>query len=191
MGGNYCQYLYPRHVVRNIPYSLARRIRGIVSDDKLLPIRMKEMTIRLKNKKYPNKLIQDAIQKAMAIPRKDIINPPDKNTPDNTNNKNKSVYFVSTFDPSINHPKLKLKNAVNNFNETRNNETEKLKINYSFRKNPSLKQLLMFRKTPGPGSKKVLKCSFGCTLCDYVQVGDELVLKTGVKIRPNSRFECT
>ena len=94
---------HPRHVARNIPYSLARRIRGKVSDDELLPIQMNEITLRLKNKKYSSQLIQDTIQKAMAIPREDIVNPPDKTT------QNKSVYFVSTFDLNVKHPKLNFK----------------------------------------------------------------------------------
>ena len=181
---------HPRHVVRNIPYSLARRIKGIVSDENLLPDRMKDMTSRLKMKKYPNQLIRDAIQKAMAIPRNDIINPPEKNTHTNTLGSNKSIYFVSTFDPNVKHPASKFKSILDNFNESRNCETDKLKINYSFRKNPSLKQLLMFRKTPG--SKQVFKCSDDCILCrENIYAGDKLVLKTGVKINPNSRFECT
>ena len=181
---------HPRHVIRNVPYSLARRIRGIVSDDELLPIRMGEMTRRLKNKKYPSKLIQDAINKSMAIPREEIIKPPDKITSDNETNSNKSVYFVSTFDPNVKHPKLKFEKFVDDFNVSRSNDAEKLHIEYSFRKNPSLKQLLMFRKLPG--TKQVYKCSVGCMLCnDYLFTGDELVLKNGIKIRPNSRFECT
>ena len=34
---------HPRHVIRNIPFVLARRIRGIVSDPSLLPLRMEEI----------------------------------------------------------------------------------------------------------------------------------------------------
>ena len=34
---------HPRHVVRNIPYSLAGRIKGIVSDENLLEVRMRDI----------------------------------------------------------------------------------------------------------------------------------------------------
>ena len=49
---------HPRHVVRNIPYSLARRIKGIVSNENLLEVRMRNMILRLKTKKYPTKLFK-------------------------------------------------------------------------------------------------------------------------------------
>ena len=48
----------------------------------------------------------------------------------------------------------------------------------------------MFRKPPG--SKGVFKCLDGCTLCnEHLYEGDEIVLKTGVHVKANSRFECT
>ena len=128
---------------------------------------------KIENKKYPNQIIQDAIHKAMAISRNDIINPPPKTLSNNTAETNKSVYFVSTYDPTVQHPAIGWKEVVNNFNEGKNCESAKLKINYSFRKGPSLKELLMFRKTPG--SKQVFKCSDNCLLCrKHLHSGDEL-----------------
>ena len=126
----------------------------------------------------------------MAILRKDIINPPPETQSSITPETNKSVYFVSTYDPNVKHPATGWREVVNNFNEGKNCESAKLKINYSFRKAPSLKELLMFRKTPG--SKQVFKCSDNCLLCrEYLHTGGELKLKTGVVVKPNSRFECT
>ena len=48
----------------------------------------------------------------------------------------------------------------------------------------------MFKKSPH--NFGVFKCSDNCTLCiNNLFAGPELVLKTGVIVRPNARFECT
>ena len=125
----------------------------------------------------------------MSIPREEIINPSIKNKEEDVTT-NKSVYFVSTYDANTKHPASNFKHMIDDFNMTRTCEKERLEINYSFRKSPSLKQLLMFRKSPG--SKGVFKCLDGCTLCnEHLHEGDEIILKTGVHVKANSRFECT
>ena len=60
----------------------------------------------------------------------------------------------------------------------------------SFRKNPSLRQSLMFKKLPG--SRGVFKCQNNCTLCSKnIFPGEFLTLKNGINLIPNARFECT
>ena len=181
---------HPKHVLRNVPYCLARRIRGIVSDGALLELRMSELKKRLKNKKYPTRLIDDAVSRALAMSRADIIDP--KTTPaSNTNpEEQRQIYCVTTFDPGVKHPRQIITRCVDNFNATRTNEKEKLNINYSFRKNPSLRQSLMFKKLPG--SRGVFKCQNNCTLCSKnIFPGEFLTLKNGINLIPNARFECT
>jgi len=55
---------HPRHVLHNIPYNLANRIKRIVSDKHVRDIRYHELKMRLLNLRYPNNLIDDAIHKA-------------------------------------------------------------------------------------------------------------------------------
>ncbi len=78
---------------------------------------------------------------------------------------------------------------TNSFNSTRSSDKEKLKIDCSFRKSPSLKDMLMFRKSPS--SFGVFGCLSGCILCKhYLHKDSYLTLKTGISIRPNARFDC-
>ena len=179
---------HPRHVLRNVPYSLARRLRGIVSQDDTLAARMQELKERLASKKYPRKLINDAIKKAESITRDSILNGTPKKV-DSTNGEN-HIYCVTTYGPNIAHPGKQVGPFVDIYNSTRTNDDQKIAIKFSFRKNPSLKQCLMFKKLPG--NTGVFHCKDGCTLCSKnMKATETLTLKTGVTLRPNARFECT
>ena len=148
---------HPRHVIRNIPYCLARRIRGIVSDPRKILIRMREMTVRLREKGYPKKLVENAIEKAMQLTRDEIITPSSGSTASQVlqPNQKMKIYCVTTFDPAIKHPRELVQPAVERYNDTKI-EKERFKIEYSFRKSPSLKQLLTFKKSEN--SLGVFKC---------------------------------
>ena len=178
-----------RHVVRNIPYYLAHCIRGIVSNPAKVPIRMQQMKCRLKHKKFRNKLINDAIDKAMALPRRDIIDPMPKVQTTQVEDGHTKVYCVTTFDPKVSHPGNQLESLLERFNEGRTTEKEKFTVQSSFRKNPSLQQLLTFKKPDN--SKGVFKFLSGCTLCKTLHEGPDLKLKSGKILKANARFECT
>ena len=80
--------------------------------------------------------------------------------------------------------------AVERYNDTKVEEKERFKIEYSFRKSPSLKQLLTLKKSEN--SLGVSKCLGGCKLCnENIHTGRTLTLKTGAKLTANARFECT
>jgi hypothetical protein len=86
------QYLHfysnhPRHIKRNIPYCLAKRICNIVSDKSVKMKRLKELQTNLLSLEYPLNLIEDAIAKSLSnkkeITKKTITN---------------SIPFVFTYD---------------------------------------------------------------------------------------------
>ena len=60
---------HPSHTKRNIPYTLSRRICTIVSEPTTKNLRLHEMKSILISKKYPIKLIDNAIEKALNIPQ--------------------------------------------------------------------------------------------------------------------------
>ena len=64
---------HPRHTKRSIPYNLARRICTIVSDEKLREKRLSELRQSLLKRNYPKSLIQNGIDSAKKIPRKDLL----------------------------------------------------------------------------------------------------------------------
>ena len=59
----------PRHIARNIPYNLARRISTIISCPKKRDIRLSELKPCLLAKKYPEKLVDDSIKYAKSLDR--------------------------------------------------------------------------------------------------------------------------
>ena len=176
---------HPRHTIRNIPFSLARRVRGIVSDTTLLPIRMNEMKSRLKNKKYPVKLVDEAIRLAMAIPREQILNP----VPKSQENKKSDIFFVSTYNTSITDPIKEIRHAIEGFNSSHDDSNRKINIKSSYRRGPSLKDLLMFKRSAPTG---VTGCKDGCLLCNkFLHTENSIVLKNGITLKANEKFECS
>ena len=174
---------HPRHCARNIPYSLARRIRGIVSDENLAKIRVNEMKNRLISKGYPINIIEQGIKKAWELSREEIIE--GNNCPE-TNNTN-PVYFVTTHNTLVKQSNNHVQAAVTLLNATRSDATP-IFVHASRRKSPSLKDQLMYRPLSFP---KVRKCGKNCTLCNFIHEGDHIQLKTGLVVRTNGNFECS
>ena len=84
---------HPRHIKNNIPYCLARRIKTIVSENKILEKRMEELKQDQIEGKFPTLLIQDRINKAKE-------NLCDLRQVKNKNGNKENIPFVSTFNPS-------------------------------------------------------------------------------------------
>ena len=109
---------------------------------------MREMTVRLREKGYPKKLVGNAIEKAMQLTRDEIITPSSRSTASQVlqPNQRMKIYCVTTFEPAIKNPRELVQPAVERYNDMKIEEKERFKIEYSFRKSPSLKQLLTLKK---------------------------------------------
>ena len=175
---------HPRHTLRNIPFSLARLVRGIVSDPVLLQIRMDEMKGRLKAKKYPSRLIDEGIRVALGMSREEILNP----TQRPEDQAKTDIFFVSTYNPTIDQPMNEIRPIVDAYNASQTEDKKKIKVRSSNRKSPSLKDILMYRRSK---TKGVFKCKDRCILCNkYLHTGPSLTLKDGTILTANERFDC-
>ena len=67
---------HPKHTRNSIPYNLARRLKTIVSEETTLLRRLQELKNVLIKRKYPLKLIEDAISKVHSLDRKKLIEQP-------------------------------------------------------------------------------------------------------------------
>ena len=72
------QYLYytschPKHTKNSLPYSLALRLRRICSTEHLFSLRTDEMKQHLLKRGYTKGCINDAINKASQVPRREAI----------------------------------------------------------------------------------------------------------------------
>ena len=74
---NYVQFgsFHPRKTLTNIPYSLARRICVIVSDEEVKNQRLEELKHFLLRKKYPEGVIRAGISRARELNRRAILQP--------------------------------------------------------------------------------------------------------------------
>ena len=59
---------HPKHCLKNIPFSLARRISMIAEKDSLKEIKLKELETILLEQHYPERIIKSGINKALKIP---------------------------------------------------------------------------------------------------------------------------
>ena len=85
---------HPKHIKLSIPYSLARRLRMIISSDEKIPQRMLELKHTLLKQKYPENVINAGIQRALNLNRSELRQVR-QNPEDNV------VTYVSTFNPKI------------------------------------------------------------------------------------------
>ena len=88
---------HPKHTRTSIPYSLARRIRSIVTNDEILRIRMNELRLALKQQNFPVNVIEKGIDKAMKLRKEELRNVREK-TNDNI------ITYVSHF--NLKNPEL-------------------------------------------------------------------------------------
>ena len=178
---------HPKHTKTSIPFSLARRIRSIVTNEATLQKRMDELRIVLINQKYPKNVIDKGIQKAMNVSREDLRVVREK--------KNENLIpFVSTFNPK--NPEM--------FNTIRQNlpilhEDETMKEimqNYPIIKSKrqpwNLKKLLTRAKFEEiQESPKITKCNRpNCGVCDYLMTDNEFLFKCGKTFKVKTTMSC-
>ena len=81
-----------RHTKINIPYNLARRLRTIISEEKVLEKHMRKLKSFLSKQNYSEQIIEHGLQQAMSL---------DKNPPRTVKAKPKEniVPYMSTYNP--------------------------------------------------------------------------------------------
>ncbi|XP_062579154.1 uncharacterized protein LOC134241086 [Saccostrea cucullata] len=179
---------HPSHTKRNIPYNMARRICTIVTDSSLRLKRLQELKQHLTRQNYPMNLIEDGINRAKDIPITQLrnIRHPEENDEEN-------IPFVITHNPR-NHNIL---NSAKRFfpileqSENMKNLLDKSSIINSRRQAPNLKRILTKAKFSSSNQSVVRKCSDPrCGTCDFIQEGEQITLKNGKVLKPNTSMNC-
>ena len=188
---NYVPYKsnHPKHTKNNIPYCLARRICGIVSEDNTRTLRLGQMASRLAAKGYPKSVIRKGIEMATSLDRNDIINP--QLTPSTQNKTKQTIALVSTFHPSYVSPIKEINHIVKNSRQQVPFMKDINVIN-SYRQTPSLKLTLTLSNNNSTEEPTVYKCNRPrCKCCLQLITGNQTKLKNGRTIRPNKSMTCT
>lgn len=171
------QYLHfkschPRSTKENIPYNLARRICTIITQPVLRQRRLNELTANLRRRGYPNRLIQNGIDKAKSLSIETLRTPQDKPDVD-------VCTFVNTHNPN----NLNMWNIIQNTMGILKTDARCRKMINSTtlinsrRQPPNLKKLLTKAKfdTSNPA---VNKCSDNrCGTCPLLITGETFLFK--------------
>ena len=84
---------HPKSTRINIPFTLARRICLIVSEESQRHVRLQQLQQYLKRLKYPNSVIQTGIEKAKELKREDLLLNSEKN-------QKKIIPYISKYNPN-------------------------------------------------------------------------------------------
>lgn len=165
---------HPRHVIRNIPYCLSRRIKTIVSDTQVQQKRLQELAMRLQSLHYPKPLINDAINKTYSTPQASQPQPEDYPlTYVSTFNRERSANTCSKMYEIIqNHPTYS-----HVFNKP---------IVRSYIQPTTLLKLCTQRRP------RIAKCGRArCKTCPILITTSNITSENGKLIEPNSSMTCT
>ena len=182
---------HPHHTKKNIPYSLARRIKGIVTNKKERFDSYINLRARLLQKSYPKALIKDALLKAERTPREKILNIAVTEA-SCRENCNTLTTMVTTHHQTLDKTAAKLTQLAKKANVSC---LSGKRIIHSKRQPPNLKRLLTRTNTFKKPLKVVWSCKEKkCGLCfnghDNIMEGSQLKLKNGKILKPNRFISC-
>ena len=180
---------HPWHTKRNIPYSLARRIRGIVSKQKDRIHSYLQLRKRLIVKKYPRQLIDDALKKAESTPRHDIIQ---SGASENVKEETNVTTLVTTHHPVLDKIGAEI---IKITSRTKLDCLKATKLVHAKRQPPNLKRILTRTNTFKRPEKGVKICNKPrCGLCIHghnnLLEGESITLKNGKVIKANKLITC-
>ena len=182
---------HARHTKINIPFSLATRICGIVSNPQTRNTRLQQMQQRLLNKKYPLHIIQKGIKRALSLKREDIINPNHKHK----KHSHYQCHLINTFNPNIVNPFRDILNTLNSY-KTNSDFIQNLKVTNGTRQPPNLKRSFnhknkKFTTKATPMKYQVKKCNRPrCKTCHEILEGSEHTFGNGKKAWCNTDITC-
>jgi hypothetical protein len=160
---------HARHILRNIPFSLAYRIKRIVSDPNIRHNRYEELKHKLLQLKYPINLIDNAIIRAE--------NRTETATTDNDNDHDTLMPFTQTFNK--NNPDVfnKIIKPISQTLKLMNSFTN-CRFKSTFRQPRSLLSLLSHKHRETIIG--VSRCQEQlCKCCELLIVGDQITYKKG------------
>lgn len=182
---------HPSHTKRNIPYCLARRVRGIVSkkEDRIESYLM--LRKRLIAKCYPRKIIDDALKKAESTPRLTILQS-GLGSGDVPKEPDNITTLVTTHHPILDKigaelVKLTIRADLDCLKGSR--------IVHAKRQPPNIKRLLTRTNNFEKPRKGVQMCGRSrCGLCIHghnnLLEGESITLKNGKTISANKWITC-
>ena len=155
---------HPRHCLKNIPFSLARRIRTIVENENVKEKCFKELKKILLEQKYPKSLIEAGILRAKEIPLEVLRRP-------KTAKNDEIILFTITYNPNNPNDFPVIKQSFDNFQyaKTISNIFQRKKLVKSMSQAPNLGRLLCRSKFESQHKNHEVKnCGENCVSCPFL-----------------------
>lgn len=175
---------HPRHIKTNIPYNLARRLCMIINNTEILNKRLNELKNVLLNRNYPEKLIENGINKAKNIQKEILLK-------DNIENKEENIIpLIQTYNPNYQNQFSNAKNAIISLSHT-NPKIKNVKFIKSYRQPKNLKRILTQEKKQPEKSPGVEKCNNKrCKICEIIITKNNFNFK-GEVFKIKHTMDCT
>ena len=178
---------HPHNTKKNIPYALALRIRTLCDKEADQKRRMDSLAAHLGGLGYPNAIISDAVDKAMARDQMELRQ-------EKTNESTKDILaFVHTFNPR--HPQIfpRILKALDILNESPRMKRimDDVTVVPSKRQPPNLKALLTksnYSTTEKTGGVK--KCGKNCATCPYLMEGEVIQMENQLVFHIQENLTC-
>lgn len=178
---------HPSHIKKNIPFTLARRIRLLVDDNTTEEKCLRELEEELLQQDYPFNLIKQGINKAKTLDKNAIRNPIE-----NEEQQQDIIPMITTYNPN--------NAAISNF----------IRINYhTLQNNQETKEifkdtrLILAKRQPKNLSKFLCKAQFEhkhatvtkcdkprCKLCTQIITGDSYRFECGTLFKVKTNMTC-
>ena len=157
---------HPKYCLKNIPFSLARRICAIAEKDSIKEIKLKELKILLLEQHYPERIIKAGINKSLKILQNELKNVKEQE-------KKKILHFISTFNPNNPEALPIIKQTLENLKtlDRTRNALKKVKfINCKRQAPPNLERILCKSSfSPSNSISGVKNCSKSFVCCQYIK----------------------
>jgi hypothetical protein len=184
---------HPIGCTKNIPYSLGLRIVRICSNEQSRDKRLAELKDMLLARKYPERLVDSAIDRARAVPRKIAIRKVIRRK------ATKRPVFSVKYDPRLpSIPNIQAKHwrAMTSQDQYLAECFPEPPLT-AFRRQRNIRDLLIKAKVPEPPKqhaqrnlKGMTKCGKSCTACPYIKSGKIIKINENTNWNINKKANC-
>lgn len=168
---------HPRHIKRNIPFTLARRIRMLCEQKDTRTTRYEELKQRLTIKGFPSFIIEAGIKKAEDMTDEELNSSKDSD--------DDRIVAISTHNPNNPNMESLVQKSLNILQSSPKMETtlKKKRVVFAKRQPPNLKGLLCRAAfSSNQASHSVSKCGKNCETCKNIKEDSSMLITATKKI---------
>ena len=184
---------HPRHILRNIPFNAARRIKSLTDDPEKVESNFDKLRIKFMKAKYPIGIIETAIDSARKLTTYEL------RCTKNKDENNNVLAFVHTYDPSLPQLAPLVRECISRIYKNREVKHifKDIRFINSQREPLSLRGILHHSKFDESSQARdgsiIQKCNFrGCRSCeDILEIDSFYFRNSGITYNIKHLMTCT